>query len=118
VQQLNLRLKGLEQAFGILEGLGIGVVTFTDGDLTPSVANVRMGITANTGATSISTFNDGVIGQTVILRFNDANTTLTHGATLQLIGNANFTGASGDMKTFTTDDGTNWYEVPQPNIYG
>ena len=117
LQALNRRLKALEQALEITSGLAIGIGTFTDADTTPSVANIRLGITANTGATTVTTFDDGVIGQEVMIRFGDANTTLAHGSTLQLIGNANFTGATGDMKIFTTDDGTNWYEVPQPNIY-
>ena len=117
LQALNRRLKALEQALEIASGLSIGTGTFTDADATPSVANIRLGITANTGATTITTFDDGIIGQVVTIRFGDGNTTLAHGATLQLIANVNFTGATGDMKAFITDDGTNWYEVPQPPVW-
>ncbi len=118
IQRLNLQMKSLEQETELATADATGVLTFTDADTTPSVQNTKIAITANTGATTITTFDGGEIGQIVVIRFGDANTTLAHGSTLQLIGDTNFTGAAGDMKTFSTDDGTNWREIPQPSIYG
>ena len=113
VSILNKRMKALEGKLGGIDALQNGVGTFTDGDTTPSVEGVRFWLTANTGATSVTTFDDGIPGQHITVLFNDADTTLVHGATLQLASDANFAAASGDTRAFATSDGTTWREVPQ-----
>lgn len=86
-------------------------VTFTDADTTPSVANGTRFKTANTGSTSITDFDNHVTGQRITLIFGDGNTTLVHNASiLNLAGDANFTGADGDIVEFI-DDGGIWREV-------
>lgn len=84
-----------------------------DADATPSVANADVFTVANTGATTITAFDDGVPGQTITLIFSDANTTVQDasiGGVIQLAGGANFTGSANDVLVLITD-GTNWYEV-------
>ena len=56
---------------------------FADGDATPSVSAGGSFYTENTGATSITTFDDGVDGQVLEVLVNDAETTFVHGATLK-----------------------------------
>lgn len=73
-----------------------GVTTFEDADTTPTVSSARMCRTANTGATTITTFDNGVDGQEIVIQFNDANTTIANGATIKLQGGQNFTGAQYD----------------------
>src|SRR5687768_12193561 len=72
--------------------------TFTDQDTTPSVKGAEYFECANTAATAITTFDDGIKGQTITVRL-DANTTLTNGATLMLAGAANLVGTANDMVT-------------------
>ncbi|KKK71804.1 hypothetical protein LCGC14_2910240, partial [marine sediment metagenome] len=83
IQRLNRQMKLLEQETELVTAASGGVITFTDADATPSVQFTFIGITANTGATSITTFDGGQIGQSFVLRFGDANTTLVHGGNLQ-----------------------------------
>lgn len=64
---------------------------FTDGDTTPSVADRSTTyVFANTGATSVTGFDDGVNQQRLTIR-GDANTTLVHGSGLNLKGRVNYT---------------------------
>lgn len=84
-------------------------VTFTDTDTTPTVAGSRLFKTANTGATSITTFDNGVAGQEITIIFGDGNTTLVDGGTLVMQGSANKTFASTDTWTGVYD-GSVWYE--------
>lgn len=53
-----------------------------DGDTTPSVEQYGRFRTNNTGATSITTFDDGYNGQELTIRFTDGNTTLVNSGTL------------------------------------
>jgi hypothetical protein len=89
-----------------LEG---AAVTFSDGDTTPSVSGSRLFKTNNTGATSITTFDDGVAGEEITVVFGDVNTTLVDGATLVMAGSANKTFAATDVWTGIFD-GSVWYE--------
>lgn len=115
IARLNQRMKFLEN---VLQFRGAGVASsFADGDTTPSVAEASVFTTANAAPTSITAFDDGVPAQRFHLIFGDANTTLVHGANLQLIGDANFVGAVGDVKHFVTEDGVVWREVPQPTVW-
>jgi hypothetical protein len=83
--------------------------TFTDADATPSVLNGKKYKTANTGATTITMFDDGVDGQDIFVVINDANTTIDFTGT-NLKGNAgvDWTPGSGDTM-HCVFDGTNWY---------
>ncbi len=84
------------------------ITTFTTLDTTPSVAGGDLCKTANGGATSITTFDDGILGQEIAVIVKDANTTFVHG-TIILQGAVNFTAALNDAIWFKYD-GTNWYE--------
>ena len=70
-----------------------GAVIFTDGDTTPAISGCNsIYQTANTGATSITTFDLGAYEMkpfTII--FNDANTTVVSSSTLRLSGGTNKT---------------------------
>lgn len=85
--------------------------TFTDGDSTPSViVPTTLYKTANTGATTISDFDDGFVGQVITVHIGDANTTIDFTGT-SLVGNggADWNPSSGDsMRCVFSDDG-NWY---------
>ncbi len=96
-----------------LQGHTTALGTFADADTTPSVLGASVWKTANTGGTSITTFDDGEQGRRIVLVFGDGNTTLVHGSNLNMVSNANFTGNAGDTRIFATDDGTKWYETPQ-----
>jgi hypothetical protein len=85
--------------------------SFTDADDTPSVKGGLNFKTANTGATTITDFDDGIDGQTIFVIINDANTTIDFTAS-GLKGNAgsDWTPGSGDTMRCTYD-GTDWYCV-------
>lgn len=57
---------------------GYNNLTFTDLDTTPSVAGRPRFREANTGATTITDFDDGAEGQEMYVVFTTNNTTLTH----------------------------------------
>jgi len=92
------------------------IITFTNGDTTPSVAGSNIFKEANTSATSITTFDNGVAGQkiTVIFTSDDgtgnSNTTIVHGSGIYLKSGANVTPKTNTTMSFVYD-GTNWYEV-------
>lgn len=88
---------------------GTIVRTFTAADTTPSVKDGKVFATANVGATTITTFDDGVEGQQITVKL-DANTTLQDGASLQLAGGANLTGTANDIIRLVNIAGV-WYEV-------
>lgn len=72
-----------------------------DGDTTPSVANDGRTLrTANTGATSITTFDDVSLGATFRVLFNDSNTTLVNSAGLLTKTFANYTAPAGTVSVF------------------
>lgn len=83
---------------------------FADADTTPSVARKRVWQEANTGATSITAFVDGQVGQEIVILFTTANTTIVDGANLHLSGGANFVSTADDVLVLIFD-GTSWYEV-------
>lgn len=69
-------------------------ITFASGDLTPSVKYWSNFAFGNAGATSVTNFDDGIIGQEIILR-GDANTTIVHNSSfIRLKGSVNITGMS------------------------
>ena len=84
--------------------------TFTDGDTSPSVGVPnKLFKTANTAATTISTFDDGYVGQEITIAFTDANTTIDFTAS-SLKGNAgvDWTPAANDCMRCIYD-GTDWF---------
>ena len=91
-------------------GLIHRVVAFANGDTTPSVLGANIFTCANTGATSITDFDDGIDGQEIKVKL-DNNTTLVHASALmRLAGAANITGTTSDMVTLVSIGGI-WYEV-------
>lgn len=84
--------------------------TFTDGDTTPSVSTPNnLFKTNNTGATTISDFDDGYTGQVITIAFTDANTTIDFTAS-GLKGNGGVDwvpGVNDSMRCIY--DGTDWW---------
>lgn len=83
------------------------ILNFTDGDTTPSVAGRNVFRTVNTGATTITDFDDGVDGQEITVIFSDANTTVSDAGNLAL--SAAFTSTANDTLTLIRR-GTVWFE--------
>ncbi|MBI4242789.1 MAG: hypothetical protein HY606_01760, partial [Planctomycetes bacterium] len=89
------------------EAFVLPIINFTSGDETPSVLGGNIFKVDNSGATTISAFDDGVVGQKITLGFTNANTTLS-GNTLKL--SAAFTSTANDTMVLIYD-GTNWLEI-------
>jgi hypothetical protein len=87
--------------------LANAVYNFADADSTPSVAKGNFFKTANTGATTITMFDDGLDGQFIFVVL-DGNTTIDFTGT-NLKGNtgADLTDAQGAF-LFGVFDGSNW----------
>jgi hypothetical protein len=65
---------------------------------------------ANSGATTITTFDGGATGDVIYIKFNNANTTIQDNTGIQLAGGANKNFNSDDVLVLL-HDGTNWLEV-------
>lgn len=95
------------------EGLDLGtaaVVTFADGDTTPSVAYGGSFQCSNTSPTSITTFDDAIEAQELIFRF-DSNTTLVQNASvMRLKGAVNATTNANGFMRFKLISGI-WFEL-------
>ena len=108
----------LEQTIGELDSslsLTKNIINITDGDATPTVLNgsgkqAGILITANTGATNITTFDNGISGQEISVLINDNNTTFVNGATLKLQGGTNYLPPQYTIMKFVYI-GTVWYET-------
>lgn len=91
----------------------------TAADTTPTVKNASVIIIANATATSITDFNDGVENQflTVLI---DANTTLTHNASLlKLANNSDITGGANGTQVLLQNINNVWYQVaPKSDLAG
>ncbi len=85
--------------------------SFSSTDTTPGVLNGRVFKTANGSGTTITDFDDGTDGMRIWLIVDDANTTISDNANLNLRGGANKLYASGDVLQFVLN-GTVWNEVP------
>jgi hypothetical protein len=90
-------------------------VTFTDADTTPTVAGSRVFLTANTGATSITTFDDSVNGQEITVIAGDNNTTIVAGANMKTVGGANIVLTTDDAVRFVRA-GSNWYQASPVSV--
>ena len=85
------------------------VIAFTDGDTTPSIKQGRTFITANTGATTITTLDDVSEGETIRVLFGDSNTTIDFtGTNLHGNGGADWEPNQYDSMTCTYRAGK-WY---------
>lgn len=85
------------------------MLTFTNGDLTPSVRGRRLCRTANTTAKTISMLDDGAEGQEVKVLFNDNNTTVDFTGT-HLKGNGGVDWAPKQYDYMDcVFDGIDWY---------
>ena len=72
------------------------IATFADADTTPSVKGGTLFKTNNTGATTITNFDDAVEGTIIIIYCGDANTTIDR-TNARLSGGVNFTCTAEDM---------------------
>jgi len=72
------------------------VATFTNADTTPSVKGGTLFKTNNSGATTITNFDDAVEGTIIIIYCGDANTTIDR-TNAHLSGGVNFTCTAEDM---------------------
>jgi len=97
---------------GNFNGARDAVAAFGANDATPSVGGsyAKYFRTANTGATTITAFDDAFEGQEFTLLVNDANTTIQHNAGLIMKGGTNATPGNGAMFRFLRDS-TAWREV-------
>lgn len=75
---------------------------------TPSVIGNTFFTVTNGGATTITNFTGGKIGQQITLLFTDANTTVTDGANIKL--SAAFTSTADDTMRLIYN-GTAWFEL-------
>jgi hypothetical protein len=83
--------------------------TLTVNSATPSVLGNALFVTANTSATAYTNFTDGVQGQDICVRVNDANTTFDFtGSSLKGNNGVDYAAASGDL-VFAKRIGSNWY---------
>jgi len=99
-----------DTSWNIISPMGSSIRTLVDGDTTPPLSRGNRFKTANTSATTITDFDDGVPGQEFTLIFNDANTTIEDGASkIALHGRVDFLGVAGDVMTFVLD-GSSWRE--------
>lgn len=91
--------------------LNNGSNLFSNGDTTPSVkTGAHMWRENNTGATTITDFDDDWDGMVITILFTTANTTIQHNANIRLSGGANFTSTANDTMRLVAYSGV-WYEL-------
>jgi len=83
-------------------------LTAADGDTTPSVLNTKHLVLSNTGATTVTNFDDAKDGQEITLFFTNGNTTVNQSNAF-LAGFVNFVGTANDTLTLIKR-GIYWYE--------
>lgn len=90
-------------------GGATGVGLIADGDATPNVQGNHLFKTQNTGATTITDFDNGHYGQEITVIIDDGNTTIDFtGTNLKGNGGADWSPSAGDHMTCVYD-GTSWY---------
>lgn len=89
---------------------GGDVGTFADLDTTPSVSNKTVWHTANTGLTTITDFDDET-NKLILIRFDDALTTIAHNANIKLAGGRLFGPVPEFSRLLLDHDGTQWCEI-------
>lgn len=92
-------------------GLDGTVKTFGSGDATPSVLDYRDFQTS--GTTTITDFDDGVLGQIIIIRMDGGGSlTIQHnGSIIDLNGSADFVMVNSNMLTLSMLTAGTWYEI-------
>jgi hypothetical protein len=98
----------LNSAQGSGGALRFRVITFTSTDATPSVKNANVCITA--GTTSITNFDDGSVGQCIIIKATDS-ITITNGTPIKLAGAANYAMTVDDTLTLCMFTTGVWHEL-------
>jgi hypothetical protein len=83
---------------------------FTSLDTSPSVIGSSDFVTANAGATSITTLDNGITGQAVYVRINDANTTFVNGSGIITTTGSNVAATNGRIYAFKYRGG-NWIQL-------
>ena len=83
-------------------------IDFTNGDATPSVKNANIFETA--GATSITDFDDGIIGQVIHIKAT-ASIKVTDNAAILLNESTDYDMADGDTLTLCMFDDQIWHEI-------
>lgn len=112
--EINRNMRRLEQELKKFERFVKGATLAPDGATEPVVTDVRVLMTSNTNATSITDFVGAVGGQHLTVIFGDDDTTLVHGiSTIRLDAETDFTGVGGDVLQFVkmVEDGP-WIEIP------
>ena len=84
------------------------IITFTSNDATPSIKDGNLFTEAYGSATSITTFDDGTIGQIITIIFTTTNVTIVETDNIKL--SAAFTGSADDIIVLIYN-GTSWFEV-------
>jgi hypothetical protein len=79
--------------------------TLTANSATPSVSDANKAVTANTAATTITSFSNGVDEQVLFFRAGDALTTLQHGTNIILKTGANHIFALNETAMFVREGG-------------
>lgn len=85
-------------------------VTFTDLDTTPTSAGSNVFVAANSGATSITDFDNESDGQRIDIIFTNANTTIVHGGPIKNRSGANINPGADTTRTYVSRAGV-WYET-------
>ena len=80
-------------------GVVPGIASFEDGDTTPNVAGRPKFETANSGATTITDFDNGWAGQEITIIAGDVNTTIQCNGT-----NIKLQGGNEDFGPMAVDD--------------
>ncbi len=115
----------LEHVIGELDAalaLSANSAAVVDGDTTPTVQDggsnwIGVLTTANTGATTITDFDNGSQGQFLLVVFGDSNTAIQHGANIHLAGDTNMTAATDDS-ILLYNNGSKWIEVARQQLGG
>lgn len=110
-RDLNYLGKRVEEALGRSAFL-LPSTTAADGDTTPTVAGVNVLVLSNTGATSVTQFDNGQENQLLVVRATNGNSTLVHGASAIVTrGGANIVLGTDQARTFLRITGGKWIEV-------
>lgn len=98
------------QVTDLNKGVWKAEAAFADADTTPSIGSGGLFRTANTGATTITDFDDPEDNPIIVVRIADANTTIADGSGIELASNVNTTFASGEVLMFYYD-GTDFIQI-------
>jgi len=86
-----------------------GIGTYTPGATTPDVTGINYMQISNSGAVTITNFTGGVVGQVLVLKFNDSNTTVNRSNAV-LAGGANFVSSADDTLVLVKGP-SYWHEI-------